>query len=177
MLGDSSATVPHIVLLDAGLADDFPQSIFTNVHDFFDAITSANGKQLGRAILGLSPTQPYVVSPEAFIEEVNQRCIEQTAECDAGEGNSAANIRAYMQSVRDHRVVLDPTVMVALMSMLVLEGWQARLDPSVCIMDSIKLATGGGVIGVFMEAGSMIESIIKDLKGDQAQEDASNQKS
>ena len=33
------------------------------------------------------------------------------------------------QSVREHRVVLDPSVMVALMSMLVLEGWQRRQVP------------------------------------------------
>ena len=49
--------------------------------------------------------------------------------CDefvVGAGNPGKNIRSYMQSVRDHGVVLDPTVMVALMSMMVLEGWQVR---------------------------------------------------
>ena len=82
-------------------------------------------------------------------------------ECDAGGGNSANNIRDYMQSVRDHNVVLDPTVMVALMSMLVLEGWQSRLDPSVCIMDSIKLATGSGIMGAVMHAGKIYQSLLE----------------
>ena len=41
-------------------------------------------------------------------------------------------------SVRAHHVTLDPTVMVALMSMMVLEGWQFRLDPSTGIIESIE---------------------------------------
>ena len=57
---------------------------------------------------------------------------------DRGEGRPGDNIRAYMDSVRSHRVVLDPTVMVALMSMLVLEGWQFRLDPSTSIVGAIE---------------------------------------
>jgi len=40
--------------------------------------------------------------------------------------------------VRKHHVTLDPTVMVALMSMMVLEGWQFRLDPATSIMQSIE---------------------------------------
>ena len=48
------------------------------------------------------------------------------------------NIRAYMACVRKHHVTLDPTVMVALMSMLVLEGWQFRLDPSTSIVQAIE---------------------------------------
>ena len=56
-------------------------------------------------------------------------------------------MRQYMAAVRRHRVVLDPTVMVALMSMLVLEGWQNRLDPSVSIIRSIEDASTGGVFG------------------------------
>ena len=34
--------------------------------------------------------------------------------------------------------MLDPSVMVALMSMLVLEGWQFRLDPSTSIVGCIE---------------------------------------
>ena len=55
---------------------------------------------------------------------------EMRAEMKAGEGRAGDNIRSFMASVRNHNVSLDPTVMVALMSMLVLEGWQFRLDPS-----------------------------------------------
>jgi len=43
-----------------------------------------------------------------------------------------------LSQVRAHHVKLDPTVMVALMSMLVLEGWQFRLDPSTSIVQCIE---------------------------------------
>ena len=44
----------------------------------------------------------------------------------------------HMYFLVQHHVQLDPTVMVALMSMLVLEGWQFRLDPSTSILGSIE---------------------------------------
>ena len=43
-----------------------------------------------------------------------------------------------MYMLVQHHVQLDPTVMVALMSMLVLEGWQFRLDPATSIIGSIE---------------------------------------
>ena len=43
-----------------------------------------------------------------------------------------------MYMLVQHHVQLDPTVMVALMSMLVLEGWQFRLDPSTSIIGCIE---------------------------------------
>ena len=43
-----------------------------------------------------------------------------------------------MYMLVQHHVQLDPTVMVALMSMLVLEGWQFRLDPSTAIVNAIE---------------------------------------
>ena len=92
----------------------------------------------GKAILGLAPTQPYVKSPQTFIEEVTAKMGEQREEMLNGEGRAGDNIRAYMASVRAHNVKLDPTVMVALMSMLVLEGWQFRLDPSTSIVGAIE---------------------------------------
>ena len=63
---------------------------------------------------------------------------EQRQEMLNGEGRPGDNIRAYMASVRAHNVKLDPTVRVALMSMLVLEGWQFRLDPSTSIVGAIE---------------------------------------
>jgi aarF domain-containing kinase len=146
-LGDASAHVPHIVLLDAGLAARFNEKIFSNVRPFFDAITACDGVALGRIILSLAPAQPHVPCKTAFVDEISRKCAAMQAEAGQGGGASADNIRSYMQSVRMHRVVLDPSVMVALMSMLVLEGWQKRLDPTVNIMSGIEKAVHGGAIG------------------------------
>ena len=70
-------------------------------------------------------------SPQLPLGEVALKCEQQKSEFVVGAGNPGKNIRSYMESVRNHGVVLDPTVMVALMSMMVLEGWQSRLDPQV----------------------------------------------
>ena len=57
--------------------------------------------------------------------------------------------RRCARQVRAHHVSLDPTVMVALMSMMVLEGWQFRLDPGVSIVGSIaqQLDRRGSLLG------------------------------
>ena len=78
------------------------------------------------------------------------------AQMERGEGRAGDNIRSYMASVRSHHVTLDPTVMVALMSMMVLEGWQWRLDPGVSIMGSIEtqLKRRASVMGLFLSWGA-----------------------
>ena len=53
-------------------------------------------------------------------DEVTVKMGEMRAEMDRGEGRAGDNIRSFMASVRNHNVTLDPTVMVALMSMMVL---------------------------------------------------------
>ena len=86
---------------------------------------------------------------EAFVEEVAAKMAVMKSEMDAGHGRAGDNIRSLMASVRAHHVSLDPTVMVALMSMMVLEGWQFRLDPGVSIVGSIaqQLDRRGSLIG------------------------------
>ena len=53
ILGDSSARVPHIVFLDAGLAAHFNPHIHSNVNGFFDAIVRYDGVAIGTTVLGL----------------------------------------------------------------------------------------------------------------------------
>jgi hypothetical protein len=62
--------------------------------------------------------------------------------------------------VRVHRVVLDPSVMVALMSMLVLEGWQNRLDPAVSVLQSIEQATSGGIFGTVSRLNDAVQDAV-----------------
>jgi len=165
LLGDPSPRIPHIVFLDAGLAAGFNDSIFSNVQRFFEAIVACEGRLLGESVLKLAPSQPHVKSQPAFVDEFECKCAGQKAEFEAGGGVPGDNIRAYMQSVRDHRVVLDPTVMVALMSMLVLEGWQHRLDPSVSIYACLETALGGGVVGKLSRAYDIVRNAISSLGG------------
>ena len=67
LLGDFTPTAPHIVFLDAGLAASFDDRIFGTAQSFFDAVTRTDGPAIGKAILGLAPTQPYVEARIAII--------------------------------------------------------------------------------------------------------------
>jgi len=159
LMGDYSPRVPHIVFLDAGLAAGFNDDIFANVQRFFEAIVACEGRLLGESVLKLAPTQPHVRTPSAFVGEFEVKCAAQKAEFDAGGGHPGDNIRSYMESVRKHNVILDPTVMVALMSMLVLEGWQRRLDPSVSIYSCLETAVGSGLVGTLGRASTWLNDM------------------
>ena len=69
---------------------------------------------------------------------MREKCERQKEQFNAGGGRAGQNIREYLTSVREHNVVIDPTVMVSVMSVMVLEGWQTRLDPAVCLFDQLQ---------------------------------------
>jgi len=50
--------------------------------------------------------------------------------------------------------------MVALMSMLVLEGWQNRLDPAVSVLQSIEQATSGGIFGTVSRLNDAVQDAV-----------------
>lgn len=167
LLGQTGTRVPHIVFLDAGLAAQFGDHIYSNAQNFFESIVRFDGPGFGRAILGLSPSQPRVPSEQAFIDEVSIKMIEMRQEMEAGHGRAGDNIRSFMASVRAHRVSLDPTCMVALMSMMVLEGWQWRLDPSVGIIESIEVLLDRKTswAGWLMDAASKVQALRTRVSG------------
>tara|TARA_B100000768_G_scaffold25823_1_gene23789 strand:- start:108 stop:602 length:495 start_codon:yes stop_codon:yes gene_type:complete len=158
-MGDASERVPHIVLLDAGLAASFDDSLYSHVKAFFEAVADDAADKYGDAILNLSRTQPYLPSRELFKREVREKCERQKEQFNAGGGRAGQNIREYLTSVREHNVVIDPTVMVSVMSVMVLEGWQTRLDPSVCIFDQLQVARGSGAFGMAQRAHELFMSL------------------
>ena len=91
--------------------------------------------------------------------QVREKCERQKEQFNAGGGRAGQNIREYLASVRDHNVVIDPTVMVSVMSVMVLEGWQTRLDPSVCIFDQLQVARGSGAFGMAQRAHELFMSV------------------
>ncbi len=147
VFGDASRRAPHIVFLDAGLAAHFNERIMQSVRDMFRAIVDQDGGRLASAILGLAEKQPYVTDPEGFKRVVRECAERQKAELARGEGRAGNNIRDYLTAVREYHVCLDPTVMVGLMSMIVLEGWQNRLNPQIEIYGCVTDSIGGGPFG------------------------------
>jgi hypothetical protein len=51
------------------------------------------------------------------------------------------------KQVREHHVLVDPACMIAVMSMMVLVGWQVRLAPEISVMGSIESSMGGNTFG------------------------------
>ena len=56
VMGDASERVPHIVLLDAGLAASFDDSLYSHVKAFFEAVADDAADKYGDAILNPTPT-------------------------------------------------------------------------------------------------------------------------
>ena len=45
------------------------------------------------------------------------------------------------------------------MSMLVLEGWQNRLDPSVSVLHSLEAASTGGIFGYASQLNDAVQKL------------------
>ena len=157
LLGDSDRNAAHIVLLDAGLAAAFKPSLVSSIFGFFEAMTTFDGQTFGECILGLNDEQPFVRDRQAFKDEVSVKMERMsTAMLERNEGRAGDHIRDFMASCRAHRLSLDPSVMVALMSMMVLEGWQFRLDPEASVFGNVTSALGGGFFGWVNQAGDAL---------------------
>ena len=143
VFGQSDALAPHLVLLDAGLAASFPPALYSNVGAFFSSIINFQGPPFAEAILGMAPEQPLVKSRDEFISEISAKMDVMRQNFESGGGRAGDNIKDFMSSVRGHHVTLDPSILVSLMSMMVLEGWQFRLDPMVSVFDNVAVALKG----------------------------------
>ena len=151
----------HMVLLDAGLAASFDSRLQSHVGSFFTSIVKFQGTEFGESILNMSPTQPLVKKPDEFVAEVTAKMDTMRIALSSGNGRAGENIRDFMVSVRGHRVQLDPSVMVSLMSMMVLEGWQFRLDPTLCVFDNVNTALRGFGPSVFVRVlGDKIKEVL-----------------
>jgi len=101
LLGDSDPLVPHIVLLDAGLAASFQEKIGGQVHSFFKAIANRDSEAVARTIITLgAKDSPPLENPEEFVKEVSKKFDLQFDDFEkGGKGRSADNISSIMKSV------------------------------------------------------------------------------
>ena len=164
---------PQLCFLDAGLSAFIEPSKEKYVADFFRGMLLYEGKMLAEAILNLSDgidgknltrrTDPTYTQDEAeFIEEL-QKKSERWREiredpmlylkCRSGDCMKDA-----LASCRTHNIELHPTVLIAVVSAITLEGWQFELDPSCCILDHVDtIIDGQRKLDTFLSNG--LESI------------------
>ena len=126
-------SVPEIVILDTGLATELTPAHQASLAEFFQAIINWDGASVARNIIAFSSNLQPSFDPVAFTSDVTT-AVRHFQDSTPRAGDCMA---AIFETVQRHHVTLDPNVMVAVVTVMVLEGWQFRLDPSINILDYI----------------------------------------
>lgn len=122
-----------IVILDAGLATELTPHHQASLAEFFQAIITWDGVGVANKIISFSSNISPTFDVEAFKRDVDA-AVTQFSESTPRAGDC---MTAIFETVQRHHVTIDPNVMVAVVTVMVLEGWQFRLDPSINILDYI----------------------------------------
>ncbi|KAK9167995.1 hypothetical protein Syun_000135 [Stephania yunnanensis] len=129
-------TKPHVVFLDVGMTAELSKSDRVNLLEFFKAVTLRDGRTAAECTLRLSKQQ-NCPNPEAFIQEVEKSfTFWGTAEGDLV--HPAECMQQLLEQVRRHKVNIDGNVCTVMVTTLVLEGWQRKLDPDYDVMKTLK---------------------------------------
>ncbi|XP_076948821.1 uncharacterized protein LOC143621196 [Bidens hawaiensis] len=127
---------PHLVFLDVGMTAELSSNDRINLIEFFKAVARRDGSTAAKCMLSLSKKQ-NCPNPQAFIKEVKESFdFWGTPEADII--HPADAMHQLLEQVRRHRVNVDGNVSTVMVTTLVLEGWQRKLDPDYDIMHTLQ---------------------------------------
>ncbi|KAF2305079.1 hypothetical protein GH714_001639 [Hevea brasiliensis] len=127
---------PHVIFLDVGMTAELSKSDQVNLIEFFKAVACRDGRAAAECTLRLSKQQ-NCPNPKAFIEEVEEAfTFWGTPEGDLI--HPAECMQELLQKVRRHKVNIDGNVCTVMVTTLVLEGWQRKLDPGYNVMQTLQ---------------------------------------
>nr|CAD1819314.1 unnamed protein product [Ananas comosus var. bracteatus] len=127
---------PHIIFLDVGMTAELSKTDRGNLREFFKAVAIRDGRTAAECTLRLSKQQ-NCPNPNAFIEELDKTfTFWGTPEGDIF--HPVECMHQLLEQVRRHQVNVDGNVCTVLVTILVLEGWQRKLDPDFDIMQTLK---------------------------------------
>ncbi|KAK9267905.1 hypothetical protein L1049_010342 [Liquidambar formosana] len=127
---------PHVIFLDVGMTAELSKSDRVNLLEFFMAVARRDGRTAAERTLRLSKQQ-NCPNPEAFIAEVKESFdFWGTPEGDVV--HPAECMQQLLEMVRRHKVNVDGNVCTVLVTTLVLEGWQRKLDPAYNVMQTLQ---------------------------------------
>ena len=118
---------------DVRVATELTPAHQASLAEFFQAIINWDGAGVARNIIAFSSNLQPSFDPESFTSDVTT-AVRHFQDSTPRAGDCMA---AIFETVQRHHVTLDPNVMVAVVTVMVLEGWQFRLDPSINILDYI----------------------------------------
>ncbi|KAL6992661.1 hypothetical protein U1Q18_010774 [Sarracenia purpurea var. burkii] len=127
---------PHVIFLDVGMTAELSKSDRVNLLEFFKAVARRDGRTAAECTLRLSKQQ-NCPNPEAFIKEVTDSFdFWGTPEGDLV--HPADCMEQVLEKVRRHKVNIDGNVCTVMVTTLVLEGWQRKLDPDYDVMHTLQ---------------------------------------
>jgi hypothetical protein len=118
---------PEIVILDTGLATELTPHQQASLAEFFQAIISWDGAGVAEKIISFSSNLSPTLDLASFKQDIAV-AVGKFAETTPRAGDCMA---AIFETVQQHHVTIDPNVMVAVVTVMVLEGWQFRLGTAV----------------------------------------------
>ncbi|XP_031127248.1 uncharacterized aarF domain-containing protein kinase 2-like [Ipomoea triloba] len=127
---------PHVIFLDVGMTAELSKNDRGNLIEFFKAVATRDGRTAAECTLKLSKKQDCP-DPDAFIKEVKESFdFWGTPEGDLV--HPADCMHHLLEQVRRHQVNIDGNVCAVMVTTLVLEGWQRKLDPDYDIMHTLR---------------------------------------
>ncbi|KAE8647500.1 probable serine/threonine-protein kinase abkC [Cucumis sativus] len=127
---------PHVVFLDVGMTAELSGNDRVNLLEFFKAVARRDGRTVAERALKLAKQQ-NCPDPEAFIEEVTN-AFDFWATPEGDLVHPAEALQQLLEKVRRYRVNIDGNVCTVMVTTLVLEGWQRKLDPSYNVMETLQ---------------------------------------
>ncbi|XP_075477108.1 uncharacterized protein LOC142518247 [Primulina tabacum] len=129
-------TKPHVIFIDVGMTAELSNYDRSNLLEFFKAVARRDGRTAAQCTLRLSKKQ-NCPNPEAFIQEVKESFdFWGTREGDLV--HPAECMLQVLEQVRRHKVNVDGNVCAVMVTILVLEGWQRKLDPDYDMMHTLQ---------------------------------------
>lgn len=130
------STRPQVIFLDVGMTAELSGHDRVNLLDFFKAVALRDGRTAAECALKFSRDQSCP-NPAAFIQEVEDSF--KLWGSDEGEDIHPGDcMQDLLEQVRRHRVNVDGDVCTVMVTTMVLEGWQRKLDPDYNIMNTLQ---------------------------------------
>lgn len=127
---------PHVVLLDVGMTAELSENDRLNMLEFFKAIAIRDGQAVAKYTLKFSRHQTCP-DPDAFIKDVDST-FKFWHTPEGKDLHQSDCMHKLLEQVRQHRVNIDGNVCTVMVTTLVLEGWQRKLDPSYDAIETLQ---------------------------------------
>ncbi|KAK2355157.1 hypothetical protein P8452_75354 [Trifolium repens] len=126
---------PHVVFLDVGMTTELSKRERECLLEFFKAVALQDGRSVAECTLRLSKQQ-NCPDPKSFIEEVDKSFkLWRSSEGEAV--HSGDRMQQLLEHVRQCKVNIDGNICAVIVTTLVLEGWQRRLDPDYDMLNAL----------------------------------------